>query len=206
MDLYKPSKFNIKIEKKEGRVNDKWTIFIDGTYLTPLEVSNKYKIPREAVYAWLNNKTLEQFSRWLENRADLVQLGLPPTTSRLYRKGNEVCWLALVAAEVECTHYEARKRLHAWETGDVDCDTLFAPPMREWKEGMRNPGGPNWGNLSDDEREYNLNKIADGGSWEEEHVPLPADGAGKYSRDHFICLGPVFLPGGSDRIPLMRGD
>lgn len=199
MRVYKRTTLG-KVRVVKDELN-KWVIYIDAKAYTPLALSKKFSAPREVVYQHIKKvDTVAELTRWLENRADLLQLGLSGVNCKLFRKGDEVCWIPLVMREVDCNSVEAGKRLKEWVAGgeDYDCDYLFAPMSSQYKKKKRKSSrGGEWGDLSDKPRDYNLDKITDCGEFEKS-LRYPEDGMGYGSRGHSL--------GDSSDTNYLRGD
>ncbi len=190
---FKEIKLNVTSEKVGG----KWAIRVDGELYDMVSLGKKFKVHYTSIKNSIHTMSDEEFSAWLSNRAELNSVGLT-SSSRLFKNGEDVCWSKCVCEAIGCSISKANIRLHAWMRGEITTDDLFNPIIKiggSTKERKRK-GPANWGGLSRADRDKNIKKLKNPGTWEQEQ-PEPH---GVYNGEVNHNIG--FFHGGA----LYRGD
>lgn len=183
------------------KVGNNWTIVINGVGYSPKEIARKYMVSHNTISRHLSLKTPEEFGEWLQNRTTLKELGLEGTNIILFRRDEEICWVRCVEETTGWSSSYVNVQLHRWAAKEIDTDELFDPAKKTIykKRTKKGPVGTHmsmWGDLSNEKRDYNLDKLKRPSKWEQEQ-PEP-DGFYSSTGGHTVAS--------SNRVTYMKGD
>lgn len=162
---------DIILEITVSKVKTEYFLTIDGVQLTPKLAGAKYGVSPALVRKHLAEDTVEEFTKWLQDKLELRSLGIT-NQCNLFKKDGEVMWSTCLVDIIGCSVSTANDRLNSWVQGKGDLDDLCDPRQRI-KEKRDPNGGSRWGGLTNKKRGSKLKDMKTPSAWEK-RLPEPS--------------------------------